>query len=318
MAAVDEFIAAHRGGWEELEDLLRRAGQDPRRLEADEIERLGRLYRHVASDLALARRDFPRDRATRYLNDLAARAHPVVYRAPTGSWRRIGGFFLGELPRLYRAAGSFVLVAFLLFALPAVAGYLTVLADPAVGEQLLPTELTRYVREGRLWTEIPPEIRSYAAASIMTNNIQVSILAFAGGILLGTLSAFVLVQNGLLFGAIFGYTQTYGLALDLAEFVSPHGYVELSVVFIAGGAGLQMAWSLLNPGLLARRDALALAARQAVLLLLGAVPLLVIAGLIEGFISPSSLPPELKLLIGPLTAVALYAFLLKTPARPAA
>src|SRR3712207_2349198 len=111
MAAVDEFISAHRAGWEELERLLRVAGQDPRRLQATELERLGQLYRHVTSDLAIARRDFPHDRATRYLNDLAARAHPVLYRAPAGSWRRLGRFFFQEFPRLYRAAGPFVVTA---------------------------------------------------------------------------------------------------------------------------------------------------------------------------------------------------------------
>ena len=236
-----------------------------------------------------------------------------MYRSPAGSWRRLGRFFLQDFPALYRAAGPFVLTAFLLFALPALAGYLLVLANPEAAEQLLPARLTRLVREGHLWTQIPPEQRALASSTIMTNNIQVAILAFAGGILLGTLSTYVLVSNGLLFGAVFGYTQVYGLALDLAAFVSPHGYIELSVVFIAGGAGLQMAWAILSPGLLSRRDALTLAARRAVLLLVGTFPLLVIAGLLEGFVSPSALPPELKLTIGPLTALALYLFLLKSP-----
>ncbi|MBA2447830.1 MAG: stage II sporulation protein M [Chloroflexi bacterium] len=236
-----------------------------------------------------------------------------MYRAPAGSWRRLGRFFLLEFPRLYRAAAPFILTATLLFALPAMAAYLVVLASPPTAEQLLPPRLTRTVREGRLWTQISPEERSLASSTIMTNNLQVAILAFAGGILLGTLSVYVLVSNGLLLGAVFGYTQAHGLATDLAAFVSPHGYVELSVVFIAGGAGLQMAWALLSPGLLGRRDALALAARRAVLLLVGAAPLLVIAGLIEGFVSPSDLPRELKLLLGPLTALALYAFLLRRP-----
>lgn len=240
-----------------------------------------------------------------------------MYRAPAGSWRRLGCFFLLEFPRLYRAAAPFVLTATLLFALPAMAGYLVVLASPPTAEQLLPPQLTRTVREGRLWTQISPEERSLASSTIMTNNLQVAILAFAGGILLGTLSVYVLVSNGLLLGAVFGYTQAHGLATDLAAFVSPHGYLELSVVFIAGAAGLQMAWALLSPGLLGRRDALALAARRAVLLLVGAAPLLVIAGLVEGFVSPSDLPRELKLALGPLTALALYTFLLWRPApRP--
>jgi len=234
-----------------------------------------------------------------------------LYRATAGSWGRIGLFFSAEFPRLFRGAGLFILTAFLLFALPAAAGYLVVSSSPSVGEQFLPQQLTRGVRAGHLWTEVLAEMPSSVSSSLlMTHNIQVAILAFAGGILLGTLTAYVLVLNGLSFGVLFGYTRAYGLAGDLAAFVSPHGYVELTVVFIAGGAGLQMAWRIVNPGLLSRRDSLGIAARRAVLLLVGALPLLVVAGLLEGFVSPSALPRELKLAIGPLTALALYAFLL--------
>jgi uncharacterized membrane protein SpoIIM required for sporulation len=126
---------------------------------------------------------------------------------------------------------------------------------------------------------------------------------------LGILTAYVLVLNGVLLGAVFGYTQAYGLAGDLAAFVSSHGFIELSVVFMAGGAGLQMAWGVLSPGLYGRREALGRAAQRAVLLLIGCVPLLVIAGLIEGFVSPSGLPHAVKYAIGPATGAALYLFL---------
>jgi uncharacterized membrane protein SpoIIM required for sporulation len=315
LAAVDDFITAHRGGWEDLESLVRRAGQDPRGLTAEEIERLGQLYRHVTSDLAVARRDFPLDQATRYLNDLAARAHPLLYRAPAGAWRRLGHFFLLEFPRLFRSAGPFVLVAFLMFMLPALAGYLVASANPGAAEKLLPDTVTRTVRQGHLWTSISANERPVASSFIMTNNIRVAILSFAGGILLGTLAAYVLVSNGLSLGAIMGYTQAYGLAADLGAFVSPHGYLELSVIFISGGAGLQLGWAVLSPGLLSRRDALGQAAQRAAQLLLGAVPLLVVAGLIEGFVSPSGLPDVLKYTFGLATGCLLYWFLL-TAGRP--
>jgi uncharacterized membrane protein SpoIIM required for sporulation len=247
---------------------------------------------------------------TRYLNELAARTHPLLYRAPAGSWPRLVRFFGVEFPRLFRALAPFVLAAFLLFGLPALAGYLVALNDPTAAEQVLPSQVTRPVRQGRLWTDMAEETRPYMSSAIMTNNIQVAILAFAGGMLLGTLTVYVLVMNGLLLGAVLGYTQAYGLAGDLAAFISPHGYLELSVVFIAGGAGLQLAWAVLSPGLLTRRDALAQAGQRAVLLLVGAIPLLVIAGLIEGFVSPSGLPNGVKYAVGLLSGVALYLFLL--------
>jgi uncharacterized membrane protein SpoIIM required for sporulation len=185
-----------------------------------------------------------------------------------------------------------------------------VLQSPPLAEQILPPNMTRVVREGRLWTDTPGLLRPFAASVIVSNNIQVSVMAFAGGILLGTFTVYVLILNGLLFGAVFGYTHLYGLDGKLAAFVSPHGYIELTVIFIAGGAGLRMAWAIIQPGLLARRDALAEAARGATLLVIGALPLLLVAGLIEGFVSPSDLPDGLKVAIGPVTGLGLHLFLL--------
>ena len=309
-------MTAHRGAWDELEGLIRRDGRDPRRLEAEQIERLSQLYRRVTADLALARRDFPGTSTAGYLNDLAGRAHPLLYRAPAGSWRRLASFFLVEFPRRFLAARWFILTAGLLFALPAAAAYLVTLNDPAAAEQVLPASLSAKVREGRLWVDIEAAERSLAASTIMTNNLRVGILAFAGGILLGTLTVYVMVLNGILLGTVFGYTAVYGLLPDLAVFVSPHGYLELSIVFIAGAAGLELAWAILSPGLLRRRDALARAAQRAVLLLVGATPWMVLAGLIEGFVSPSDLPREAKLALGPLTALLFYGFIWRARERP--
>ncbi|MGE3913064.1 MAG: stage II sporulation protein M [Chloroflexota bacterium] len=310
MATVDELIQARQERWQTLKSLLDRAGSDPRRLQADEIERLSQLYRQVVSDLAIARRDFPQDQVVGYLNALAVRAYPLVYRAPLGSWQRLGQFFLQEFPARYRATRWFILAAFLLFALPGLAGYLVVLTAPPLAELILPADLTRVVREGRLWTEIPAARRPVAASTIATNNIQVALLGFAGGILVGTLTAYVLVYNGLLFGSILGYTHLYGLDGQLLAFVSPHGYLELTVVFIAGGAGLRMAWAIVQPGLLRRKDALIQSAQEAALLVVGAVPILLVAGAIEGFISPSSLPNTVKYIFGLLTGIVLHGWLL--------
>jgi uncharacterized membrane protein SpoIIM required for sporulation len=310
VSSADDLILTRRARWEALRALLDRAGSDPRRLEASEIERLSQLYRQVVSDLALARRDFPNDEVVGYLNALASRAYPLVYRAPIGSWRRLGQFFLQEFPARYRASGWFVLTAVVLFVLPAVAGFFVVVGNPPLAEQILPPDITRVVRDGRLWTDIPGILLPMAASAIATNNIQVSMMAFAGGILLGTVTVYVLVFNGLLLGAIFGYTHLYGLDGRLAAFVSPHGYLELTVIFIAGGAGLRVAWGIVHPGLLGRRDALVRAGQEAVLLVIGALPILVVAGLIEGFVSPSGLPDPLKLAIGPITGIALHLWLM--------
>ena len=131
---------------------------------------------------------------------------------------------------------------------------------------------------------------------------------------LGTV--YVLITNGMLIGAVGGLCHIYGLSLPLWSFISPHGYIELSVIFIAGGAGLMMGYSLINPKLATRKLALRDAAKDAVRLIGGCIPFLVIAGIIEGFISPSSLKPWLKLAIGAGTGILLYVylFLAKEPA----
>jgi uncharacterized membrane protein SpoIIM required for sporulation len=144
----------------------------------------------------------------------------------------------------------------------------------------------------------------------MTNNIQVAIMAFAGGTLLGIYTLYILAQNGLMLGILAGAAQSLGFAGNLWGFVAAHGTIELSVIFFAGGAGLQLGWSVIRPGLLTRRAALLLAARRAAQLLLGCVPLLVIAGTIEGFISPSDLPLAVKLAVSLGSGLLLYGYLL--------
>jgi uncharacterized membrane protein SpoIIM required for sporulation len=138
----------------------------------------------------------------------------------------------------------------------------------------------------------------------------VAFRAFAGGVTFGVYTLIVLASNGLLMGVVAGAAQRFDFAANLWGFVAAHSVIELSVIFIAGGAGLQLGWALLHPGLLSRRAALVLAARRAVILLIGCVPLLVIAGVIEAFISPSALPLAIKLLVALGSGLALYTYLL--------
>jgi uncharacterized membrane protein SpoIIM required for sporulation len=308
---ADEFVANRQKDWTRLAALLDRGSSGLQGLSSVELEELSILYRAATSDLAVAQRDFDQHQVTVYLNQLVARAHALIYRGEPWGWRRVVRFFWITFPRLYRQTLPFTLSAFALFFLPAlIAGLLTASSPPAA-EWLGLGDVLPYVEDGTLWTDIPISQRPFTSSFIMTNNIQVSFLAFAGGTLLGLLTVYAMVMNGLHLGGVLGLTARFGLADELLTFIVGHGVIELSVIFVAGGAGLQMGWALLHPGPYHRRDALARSGRTAVRLVVGCIPLLVVAGLIEGFISPSDLPATFKTAIGLTSGAFLYTFWLK-------
>ncbi len=311
---VDDWVRSRRADWGRLTALLDRVQAGKlRALSEAELAELGELYRQVTSDLAVARRDYARHQVLAYLNQLVARAHGVVYRGEPLELRRVWRFFAQGFPRLYRQTAPYTLVATLLFVLPALVGFFVTWSEPDAAYTLLPAgsqSIIQKVEEGEMWTNVPSEERSVFSSFVMRNNVQVAFLAFAGGVLAGLLTIYVLLFNGLLIGTVAGLCQAYGLSLPLWSFVTPHGVIELSVIFLAGGSGLMLGRALVSPGLLRRRDALVAAARRAVRLVFGCVPLLVVAGAIEGFVSPSALPPWSKFAVGGLTGVLLYGYLL--------
>ncbi len=309
---IDRFVATRRAQWERLELLLAQTrGRGGHRLSAPELEELGRLYRRAVSDLAVARRDFPGDRVARYLGQLAARAHPVIYRRQATGWGTARDFFARGFPQAFREAGPYTVVAFALFAVPLIAAFVVSLTDPVAGRVILPAgPLADQIEQGHSWMDVDTILRPTMASAIMANNIQVAFLAFAGGVLLGLGTVYVLVNNGLMLGATTGMATRYGLGGTLGGFVAAHSGIELTVIFVAGGAGLRLGHALLSPGLLPRPAALAAAAQKAVRLLFGCVPLLMVAGVLEGFVSPSSLPAAAKMAVGATATLLLYGYLL--------
>lgn len=310
---AEDFVAAKKPNWERLTvilDTAQRGGLAA--LSAEQLSELGQLYRSATSDLAVARRDFAGHRVADYLNALVARAHAAVYQGRAARRRGLVDFFARSFPRTFRATWGYTLAAFLMFLLPALASFAVAYRDPAAGAALFPgiEDRLQDIRDKREWWKELNDSNAAGASMIMTNNIRVTFLAFAGGILLGLFTLYLLAQNGLMLGVVAGAAQSLGFAANLWGFVAAHGTLELSAIFIAGGAGMQLGWALVRPGLLTRRTALLLAARRAALLLLGCVPILVIAGTIEGFLSPSDLPLGVKLAVSLLSGLLLYGYLL--------
>src|SRR6266478_5850081 len=209
----EEFVSARRDDWNNLENLIARGSSgrlNP--LRPQEVLTLAALYRRATADLARAQRDWPGEPVHRYLNGLVARGHGVVYRRGGHVWRRIRIFFAETLPRTYRQAWPFLVASASLLFVPAFISYFVVLAYPDTAYGIAPAQLIDQVHHHKLWTDIPPEVRIEAAGLIMINNIYVSMLAMAFGVVFGLPVIYVLINNGVSLGGLFGLTQAYGVS----------------------------------------------------------------------------------------------------------
>jgi uncharacterized membrane protein SpoIIM required for sporulation len=176
--------------------------------------------------------------------------------------------------------------------LPAAAGYLLMREQPDLAVDLLPKVMieradagAERMAEGRRYVDVAMEDRPLMASGLITNNVRVAIACFAGGIFLGIGSLVLLGFNGLLIGATAGHFANRGLLGYLLEFILGHGLLELFAIWVAGAAGFLLGRSVVAPGDMSRGDALVLSGRTAVRMVGGAAVLLVVSGLIEGFVS---------------------------------
>lgn len=311
----DQLYQSRNEDWKKFSELLEKVRRDITRLSPEEVDQLGNLYREISSDLSLAQRDFPRHKITKYLNQLVARGHAVIYQQEPFSLGKIVNFIIHTLPQVYRNSISYTLIAAALFLIPALASGLVIRFQPAMSKWVLPAgiteEITPMIENQELWTDIPINERPFTSSFIMQNNIRVAFLAFGSGVLAGVITGWILISNGLILGGLTGLTAYYGMGLDLWNFVIGHGVIEFSVIIITGGSGLMLGWAVLHPGLLRRRDSLSLAAQSAIKLLIGLVPFLILAGLIEGFISPNeNIPSYAKWVIGISSGLLMQAYLI--------
>jgi uncharacterized membrane protein SpoIIM required for sporulation len=316
---ADTFIEKRKANWKRLEELLGRArgARALRRLHREEVRELGRIYRRVASDLAIARVESRDQRLINYLNNLVIRAHGEIYRTESKGAGAVLNFYRYEFPAIFRRTFRFTLAVFLIFLAVALFSFVATYRDDDFADfAYVSRGLVGMIKQNRMWTDWLNEHAPVGAAGIMANNLGVAFKTFALSILpvAGTIDA--LMPSALQFGAINALIIKYHMTLKLWSFVIGQGVLEFTAIFIAGGAGLMIGLAVLLPGERTRREALVERGGAAVKLLAGCIPLLVLAGFIEGFISPTPIHPAYKFAVSAATAVGLLVYLLKPTPPP--
>jgi uncharacterized membrane protein SpoIIM required for sporulation len=311
------WLEKRRPHWLRLEQLVALSGRGSiASLKSTELQELALLYRQSASDLATVREDPASKQLAVYLNQLLGRAHNLIYMGRKTSRRGVWTFYKDIYPQVFRQTFPDTLVAFVLFLAAGFAGFLMGLANPSFTRHFLGPQMIQTIERHEMWTHSIVTVKPMASSAIMTNNISVAFSTFALGITAGIGTVWMMLLNGLMMGVVAVACWREGMSLPLWSFVAAHGVLELPAIFIAGGAGLGIAKGLLFPGSLPRRESLVRAGAQSVRLVLGTIPMLLVAGVVEGFVSPTDLRAPLKFLLAGALAVLLVLYLQRKPSVP--
>jgi uncharacterized membrane protein SpoIIM required for sporulation len=306
------FVHERTPLWQELSRKLA-ADRALWRLPPSEIARAAALYRAVSTDLMRARALGCTRDVIAYLDALTAQAHNALYAAARSDRRLKLLELLLDFPRAFRRAWGFMLASGALFFLPFLLGWFGTLHFPGFAERVLPTSMLEHMVDS--YSSGFDAGRSADTNAGMTgfyvyNNVGIAFRCFATGILFGLGSIFFLVYNGLVTGTVVGYVQQSGHAANILTFMCGHSPFELTAIIISGGAGMRMGYALLGNSGQTRLGSLRAAADDLISLILGAALFLCIAALVEGWWSPSGLPPPVKWGFSALMSLLVAAFLL--------
>ncbi|MBW4491736.1 MAG: stage II sporulation protein M [Oscillatoria princeps RMCB-10] len=301
---IQRWVARREPNWKQLDALLQQVEKKGlKSLRADEIRQMASLYRSVSADLARARTNQVGETLVRDLQILTSRSYNQIYQGShRQQWQAVLEFYRWGFPAAVRQTWRYIAAAVAIFMIGVLVAWWFAWQDPMFMSLIVPESLIVKVRDRHeLWMGSIVGIEPLASTNIMINNLKVSFTAVAGGMTAGAFTVFILFFNGVQIGAISALVGQNNLAYPFWAFVFPHGSLELPAIFLAGGAGLLLARAILFPGKYSRRDALKVCGSQAAQLVFGIVPMLVIAGTVEGFFSPSpAVAEELKYAVGML------------------
>jgi len=303
----ERFINKYSSSWHALENTVKFLDKkDMSKLEPKNIREFLYLFRRTSHHLAYARTHFPNSDVTSYLNALVGRAHNHIYAVKKSDISKILYYIRYGFSKKCKEFRSYIVIAFIIFLIGASLSMIMVNTSPQNASYFMPQKMIDNIDynmdTSSHWDY--PLMSSY----IMINNISVSIKAFVYGITLGLGTIYILFSNGALLGALSGLVYHFGTPLKYWSLILPHGIIELTAIFISGGAGLIIARSILIPKEYSRKHSIIKASKEAVSLLLGVAMLLVIAGVIEGFFTPLNISPTIKLIFATFTLVALIIY----------
>ena len=299
---LDAYVMAHHHEWRRLEELTRQ-----RRLSGAEGDELVDLYQRVATHLSVVRTSAPDAALVAYLSVLLSRARNKAVGSRAATWRGVGRFFTERFPAaLYRLrwwwlgtiAANAAVVAVMIWWLLGHPDVEQSLLSPGKVDQLVNEDFEGYYSE---------HAASHFAAQVWVNNAWVAALCIALGVL-GAPVVWLLLQNVANLAIIGSIMTRHGHAGHFWGLILPHGLLELTAVFVAGGVGLRLFWSWVEPGPLTRAGSLAREGRTAGTVALGLVAVLLVSGIIEAFVTPSGLPTAARVGIGVLAELVFLAY----------
>lgn len=313
---VHQFIQSNQQRWSQLEAFVTLASRlTLARVPLEEYRAGSLIYRQTLSDLAYARLRFPNHQVVRDLEQIIGRAHSVIYQArlvKRNDWKK---FWLQTWPTLVAKWWPQIALATMIFFAVGVLGFYLAVRFPVLERFFISAQMREAMTEGHLWTEAVVKVAPQASSAIATNNISVSILAWALGATFGAGTLWLLVTNGLMLGVISAGCLRAGLLDELGEFIVGHGALELPAIWIAAGAGLVLAQSMIFPGRYKRSVEIRRAGKESAQLLVGVIPMLLIAAIVEAFVSPSNLPAYLKVTLAVALFIAYAAYIVSCSHR---
>ena len=309
----NQWILKRRPHWDRLASLLTQSDASGLgQLTRAELQEMALLYRQVAADLSVLRQDSTARTYAQHVNHLLARAHHIIYSGRKTNLFTLVRFLRDEYPAIFQRQIRFVLASLAVSVGWGLLGAAITSVHPEFMRMFVSAKMIATMERHHMWTESVVTVAPLATSAIMTNNLSVSFVVFASGIVFGLGTFFYLAVNGLMLGVVAAACRQYGMSLPLWSFVAPHGALELPSIVIAGAAGFRLGHAMLFPGALRWRDSVARGGIEATRLVSGIIPLLIVAGCLEGFFSPSQAPIWLKFTVSGL----LFSLLLMWLFRP--